>query len=77
MGDTEGEGLKTRKIYTEHIHHVSCVVCNYVENTMDSSHEITKRIAAMIFETGGWAFVKGKGWHCPECMEQITRPEKG
>jgi len=62
--------VKLRKIYTEHIHHITCIICTEANNTNDCSHELTKQGAAEVFESDDWKYVKGKGWHCQDCAEK-------
>ena len=59
--------MKKRKIYTERIHYVGCVICKEDSNTFDCDHQMAKSEAVCIFELEGWRYIKFKGWHCPEC----------
>ena len=68
--------MKERYIYTEKIHHLTCAACKDNINTNDCSHEITKFAAAVSFELGGWEYIKGKGWLCPDCLKITNQKGK-
>ena len=63
--------MKEKYIYTEKIHHLSCIKCKKNTNTNDCSHEISKIQAAKLFELAGWIFIKRKGWFCPLCFHEV------
>ena len=64
--------MKKSIIYTERIHHINCVVCDNFDSTNDMSHEMTKKAATAHFQSGGWVYIKRKGWHCGECASRET-----
>ena len=68
--------LGIRDIYTERIHHLTCIKCSKQINSNDSSHKMGKIEAAILFEEQGWKYIKGTGWFCESCKSSQTPVEK-